>query len=107
MRTHVALWAAMKTPLLIGSNVKNLTQDDVNVLKNRCLLAFNQDDEYGEPSAAIQMGRQPPRGQYDSANPAEFWTGASSIGHLVLMMNVRDDKTTKTAIWNEVPGLQK
>lgn len=60
MRTHVALWAAMKTPLLIGSNVKNLTQDDVNVLKNRCLLAFNQDDEYGEPSAAVQMGRQPP-----------------------------------------------
>ncbi|KAK8147714.1 hypothetical protein G3M48_001184 [Beauveria asiatica] len=104
-RTHFALWAAMKSPLLIGSNVKNLTQDDVDILKNSYLLAFNQDDEYGEPAQPYKWGVNP-QWTYDAANPAEFWAGASSIGHLVLMMNVRDDKTTKTAIWNEVPGLQ-
>ncbi|KAM3436143.1 hypothetical protein NHJ13734_005244 [Beauveria thailandica] len=104
-RTHFALWAAMKSPLLIGSNVNNLTQDDVDVLKNSYLLAFNQDDEYGEPAQPYKWGVNP-QWTYDAANPAEFWAGASNIGHLVLMMNVRDDKTTKTAIWNEVPGLQ-
>lgn len=104
-RTHFALWAAMKSPLLIGSNVKNMTQQDVDVLKNKYLLAFNQDSKYGEPAQPYKWGANP-QWTYDPASPAEFWAGPSRDGHLVLMMNVQDTTARKTAIWSEIPGLR-
>ena len=47
-RSHFALWAIMKSPLLIGTNMVNITQENIDILQNEHLLAFNQDDLYGK-----------------------------------------------------------
>ncbi|KAK5987843.1 putative alpha-galactosidase B [Cladobotryum mycophilum] len=103
-RTHFALWAAMKSPLLIGTDLKQLSQDSINVLKNKHLLAFNQDDVYGRPATPYKWGVNP-NWTYNSTNPAEFWAGPSKNGHLILMLNTLNQKVNKVAKWSEVPGL--
>ena len=42
-RSHLALWAALKSPLLIGANVPNLTTAQLELLTNAEMIAVNQD----------------------------------------------------------------
>lgn len=105
-RTHFALWAAMKSPLLIGTRLDQLSQELVDVLRNPYLLAFNQDPIVGKPAAPYKWGTNPDW-TFNKTHPAEYWAGASSNGTLVLMMNVDDETRDKRADWAEIPGLDK
>ena len=42
-RTHFALWCMLSSPLLIGCDVRTLNEESLELLKNRELLALNQD----------------------------------------------------------------
>lgn len=41
-RTHFALWAMVKSPLLIGCDLTTVTNDSLAILKNKALIAVNQ-----------------------------------------------------------------
>lgn len=43
-RSHFAIWCLMKSPLIIGADVRKLTEDSLAILKNEALIAVNQDD---------------------------------------------------------------
>ena len=58
-RSHFALWAIMKSPLLIGTDLTNLSQTNIDILQNKYLLAFNQDPVYGKPAAPYKWGVNP------------------------------------------------
>ena len=103
-RTHFAFWAAMKSPLLIGTDITQLSNDNINILKNQYLLAFNQDDQYGAPAHPYKWGTNPDY-TFNQTYPAEYWSGASQAGTLVLMLNSGADEMTKEALWTEVPSL--
>ena len=49
-RTHFALWALMKSPLLMGTDITQLSQANIDILQNKHLIAFNQDSVYGKPA---------------------------------------------------------
>lgn len=104
-RTHFALWAAMKSPLLIGTDLATLDQANLDVLKNKYLLAFNQDEVYGKPATPYKWGTNPDW-TFNASFPAEYWSGASSNGTLVLVFNPFGNTTTKTASFDEVPQLE-
>ena len=42
-RVHFALWCMVKSPLLIGSDVRSIAADSLALLKNKELIAVNQD----------------------------------------------------------------
>ena len=42
-RTHYALWALAKSPLLIGCDITNMTQETFSILTNPEVIAINQD----------------------------------------------------------------
>jgi alpha-galactosidase len=42
-RTHFALWAVSKSPLIIGCDITNISNESLKVLSNRDLIAINQD----------------------------------------------------------------
>ncbi|HEV2784347.1 MAG TPA: NPCBM/NEW2 domain-containing protein [Actinophytocola sp.] len=42
-RTHFSLWAMMSAPLLIGSNVPNLSTTNLDILRNTDIIALDQD----------------------------------------------------------------
>jgi len=43
-RVHFSLWCITKAPLLIGTDVTNMTQSTLTILSNRELIAINQDE---------------------------------------------------------------
>lgn len=103
-RSHFALWAAMKSPLLIGTDLNELSQEGIDVLKNQYLLAFNQDDTFGAPATPYKWGINADW-TFNKTNPAEYWAGDSKDGVLVLMLNTLGETASKTATWSEIPGL--
>ncbi|RWA12489.1 hypothetical protein EKO27_g2621 [Xylaria grammica] len=103
-RTHFAFWAAMKSPLLIGTNLNTASDDAKSILLNKHLLAFNQDDVYGTPAKPYKWGTNPDY-TFNATNPAEFWSGKSQQGTLVLMMNTLVDSRNMTADFGEIPNI--
>lgn len=104
-RSHFAIWAGFKSPLLIGANLSNLASSELNVLKNSYLLAFNQDSSVGEPVKPYKWGDNPDW-TFNERSPAQFYSGASSNGTLVLMFNPSEATQRKEALFSEIPQLQ-
>ncbi len=48
-QTHFALWAMMNSPLMIGCDVRNMTEQTKKILLNKDLIAINQDIECRAP----------------------------------------------------------
>jgi|688.fasta_scaffold868598_1 alpha-galactosidase len=42
-QTHFAFWCALKSPLLIGCNLKGITKATLEILGNEEVIAVNQD----------------------------------------------------------------
>lgn len=104
-RSHFALWAALKSPLLIGTNLQSLSQELLDVLRNRALLAFNQDTTVGEPAAPYKWGANPDW-TFDAEQPAQYWAGRSSNGTLVLLLNTNDTPQTMTFEFDDIESLK-
>ena len=103
-RSHFALWAIMKSPLIIGTDLSKLSSELVNLLKNPYLLAFNQDQTVGSPAAPYKWGINP-KWTWNSSFPAEYWAGPSSNGTIIAMLNTLNNTEQKTANFSEIPGL--
>ena len=103
-RSHFALWAAMKSPLLIGTDLSKLSKHDLDVLKNPYLLAFSQDDVYEKPTEPFRWGTNPDW-TIDKERPAEYWAGRSKMGVMVLVLNTDDAPADKIVLFQDVPGL--
>ena len=103
-RSHFALWAIMKSPLLIGTDLTNLTQTNIDILQNKHLLAFNQDPVYGKPGQPYKWGINPDW-TFNATNPAEYWSGSFTKGTLVAMLNTLNETRTMKAQFAEIPEL--
>jgi alpha-galactosidase len=104
-RTHFSLWAAMKSPLLMGTDLAKLRPASVEILKNKLLLAFNQDDTVGEPATPYKWGTNP-NWTFNDTHPPEYWSGRSKMGVLSLVVNIRDEVVMKKLAFGEVPELK-
>lgn len=102
-RSHFALWAAMKSPLLMGTDLARITPPILAILKNKYLLAFNQDDSIGKPAMPYKWGTNP-NWTFDAKHPAEYWAGRFKQGMLVLGFNSGESQQTKKFRWGEIPG---
>ena len=48
-KTHFALWAFLGSTLMIGCDIRNMTEETARILKNPGLIAINQDPGYRQP----------------------------------------------------------
>ena len=94
----------MKSPLLIGTDLTVLTQDEITLLQNPHLLAFNQDPVVGKPAKPYKWGINEDW-TFNSTVPAMYWSGASSKGIMVAMFNPLPSSQSMRAEWSEVPEL--
>lgn len=101
-RTHFALWAAMKSPLLIGTNIAQLSPCELGILKNAVLINFNQDSVYGRPAFPFNFNWI-----HNDERPASHWAGRSQAGTLVLLVNWDDHRQDMSVIFDQVPELPK
>lgn len=54
-KTHFGMWCIMNSPLLIGCDVKSLTSTNLTLLKNKELIALNQDTLYQQAYLAAKV----------------------------------------------------
>jgi alpha-galactosidase len=105
-RTHFALWAALKSPLIIGTKLDGISDQILAVLKNKELIAYNQDPVYsdGIMPFGLTAPLEPTTG--DSQNPPSQWVGTSTKGIHVYLLNLQDQQRKMTITFSQVPGLR-
>lgn len=104
MRSHFALWAALKSPLLIGTPLDKITPETAAILLNKELISFNQDPNYGKSALPFKWGINPDW-TWNRTHPAEYWSGQSSRGIHVFILNSLSSTETKSLSFKDVPGL--
>ncbi|SPO04604.1 related to Probable alpha-galactosidase B [Cephalotrichum gorgonifer] len=89
-KSHFTAWALLKSPLLIGSDLTNATDETASILGNTDILRIHQDPEVGEAVTPFRWGTNPDY-TWDPAHPAEYWTGNSSYGVVFMVLNPSDE----------------
>jgi alpha-galactosidase len=103
-RSHFALWAALKSPLLIGTPLDGIKPETLRILSNSDLIAFNQDSVHGAPAKPYKWGVNTDFA-WNQTHPAEYWSGQSSSGTHVFILNSLETAQNKTVTFAGVPGL--
>jgi len=103
-RTHFAMWALNKSPLIISTPLDTLSDTNAQIMLNKHLLAFHQDPVHGGPARPYKWGVNPDW-TFNETNPAEFWSGTGTKGTLVAMLNTLSQNRTMRADFAEVPQL--
>lgn len=104
-RSHFAFWAALKSPLIIGTRLDGIAPEVLEILVNKELVAFNQDGVFGQAAQPYKWGVNAD-GTWNITHPAEFWAGESVEGTHVFVLNTLEGTEEKTVVFGEVPGLE-
>jgi alpha-galactosidase len=99
-RTHFAAWIFMKSPILLGTDLSLLTSAQIAIITNKELLAFHQDTTVGTPAMPFTPFSGAP-----TISPQEYYSGKSSKGTHVFIINTGSSTATKTFNFANVPGL--
>lgn len=59
-RTHFAMWAMMNSPLMIGCDIRKISDESLKILTNKSVIAINQDIE-GRGPYCIKQWNNPDR----------------------------------------------
>ncbi|KAF2162457.1 glycoside hydrolase family 27 protein [Zasmidium cellare ATCC 36951] len=104
-RSHFALYAIMKSPLIISTDLASLSDHDTELLQNKYLIAFNQDPTFAAPAVPYKWGLNPDW-TFNSTSPAEYWSGESCDGRLIALFNSENTTKAMQLRWGEVPTLR-
>jgi len=96
-KSHFTAWTLMKSPLIIGTDLTNATNQTIEILGNKDLIKINQDPNVGEAISPFRWGVNPDYTS-NSSHPAEYWSGNSSYGVVFMILNSQD--TTQTMFFN-------
>ncbi|QRV89573.1 hypothetical protein RhiJN_17591 [Ceratobasidium sp. AG-Ba] len=94
-RTHFAMWVALKSPILLGTDLSKLSSTQLSIIKNAELLAFSQDTTIAAPAKPYKSNTTPP----------EFYAGKSVKGTHVFIINTGSSAASKVVTFSEVTGL--
>ncbi|XP_074556594.1 alpha-galactosidase 1-like [Curcuma longa] len=88
---HFSIWAISKAPLLIGCDVRNMTQATMAILGNKEVIAVNQDPLGVQAKKVRMMGS------------AEVWAGPlSGYRTVVVLLNRSVFPAQITAHWDDI-----
>lgn len=95
-KTHFALWCMMSSPLMIGCDVRNMSDSTLKLLTNRELIAIDQDPEVRPPIITYQGS--------DESRPVMMKHLANGE-YAFSLTNLRDEKNDYVQFWLPDIGL--
>jgi alpha-galactosidase len=98
-QTHFSFWAALKSPLIIGADLNNISDTSLAILKNKEIVALNQDD--GGKAVSYLPG-------LSVEGKIQVWAGPLTSGrkqHVILALNYGSGDADITIPISDVPGL--
>ena len=88
---HFSLWAALKSPLLIGADIRNLDPKTLSILNNPAVIAINQ-DPLGRSAVRVSRNLYVKKDNY-GIGETRIWSGRLAGGdQLVLFLNAADEE---------------
>ncbi|XP_011017548.1 PREDICTED: alpha-galactosidase-like [Populus euphratica] len=90
-RSHFSIWALAKAPLLIGCDVRTMSDETLEILSNREVIAVNQ-DKLGVQGKKVKNN-----------GDLEVWAGPLSNNKIaVVLWNRGSSRATVTAYWSDI-----
>lgn len=89
-KSHFTAWALLKSPLLIGTHLASATKETLEILTNPEIIAIHQDSVVGTSISPFRWGINPDWVS-NSTHPAQYWSGESQNGTVVMLLNTLDE----------------
>jgi alpha-galactosidase len=105
-RSHFAIWAAMKSPLILGCDLTTVKASAIKIVTNKHLVNFNQDPNIGEPAKPFNWDRKFNRSDKDPKIP-QYWSGRFGNDAMVLLFNNNKTANDMSFDWSDTPVLQR
>ena len=108
-RTHFAIWAAMKSPLILGCDLTTVERRKsyaIKIVTNEQLIKFNQDPNIAAPAKPFKWDRKFSRLDEVPKAP-EYWAGRYDNKAMVWLFNRNETANPMSFKWTDTPVLQK
>ncbi|KAJ3013209.1 hypothetical protein NUW54_g1655 [Trametes sanguinea] len=94
--THFSMWALVKSPLILGNDITNMSNDTLTIITNAALIAVNQDPN-GSPASRIWKRSLPEGGDL------QLWQGSLVNNQFVFaLMNTSPNPQTVNVSFTDV-----
>ncbi|KAI0385666.1 glycoside hydrolase family 27 protein [Hypomontagnella monticulosa] len=97
-QTHFSFWAALKSPLIIGANINNMSESSLAILSNKEVIAISQ-DELGVAVSYIP--------ELSTEGSIQVWGGPLSQKYVALALNYGNETTEIDVKLSKMPGLDQ
>ncbi|KAJ2936875.1 hypothetical protein H1R20_g210, partial [Candolleomyces eurysporus] len=104
-KSHFTAWALMKSPLVIGTHLQGASQETLEILKNREIIAINQDPVVGTSITPFRWGVNRDW-TWNWTHPAQYWSGKSQNGTVFMLLNTLDKPADMTFTLTESPWIR-
>ncbi|KAJ5150345.1 Alpha-galactosidase alpha-n-acetylgalactosaminidase [Penicillium canariense] len=96
-QTHLTFWAALKSPLILGADLQTLSEDTLDVLKNKEIISISQ-DALGQAVNYLS--------DLSVEKSTQIWAGPLTGGKvLILGLNELANTTDINIPLGDIPGL--
>ncbi|KAJ9669621.1 hypothetical protein H2201_000004 [Coniosporium apollinis] len=98
---HFSLWAAVKSPLLIGADLRHLDAKTLTILNNPAVIAVNQ-DPLGRSVTRVRRDTNVPKDKY-GIGETQVWSGPLYGGdEVVVLLNAAGEDLEMSTDLNEI-----
>ncbi|KAJ6512538.1 glycoside hydrolase family 27 protein [Mycena sanguinolenta] len=104
-KTHFTVWSFLKSPLLIGTHLADASSETLEILKNTEIIAINQDPVVGTAVTPFRWGHNPDW-TFNATHPAEYWSGESQNGTIIMLLNTLDEPSDMAFNLTESPWIR-
>lgn len=102
-KAHFSLWAALKSPLLIGADIRSLSPSALTILNNPAIIALSQ-DPFGRPAIRVLYNTSSaiPKDRF-GVGETQVWSGPLYGGdQVVIFLNAATMKQSITAYAEDI-----
>jgi alpha-galactosidase len=100
-KAHFSMWAALKSPLLIGADLRELSAQTLSILNNPAVIAVNQ-DPLGKSAHRISRNLNVSKDKYGQGE-TQIWSGPLyPADQVVIFFNAADVDMEMSATLDEI-----
>ncbi|KZT22585.1 glycoside hydrolase family 27 protein [Neolentinus lepideus HHB14362 ss-1] len=93
--THFSMWALVKSPLMLGNDLANMTAQTLDIISNKAIISINQDPLGVAASRVAQMPLE--------EGDVQVWVGPlADEATVVAIVNTSPANVTVTLPWSEI-----
>lgn len=100
-KAHFSMWAALKSPLMLGSDLRKMTAETLSIIGNPAIIALSQ-DPLGRSVQRVQRNFDVAKDEY-GVGETHVWSGPLANGdQAVIFLNAADEPLTMSIKLSEV-----